>query len=126
MATLLKYVAPGVHVRTISKADFKRAGLVADSVNVDVREEAFVEVSDEVAEWLLSDESGEKSDWKEATAKEAERYGIRTAPDVPETPDAPEEPTPEKKTKADSRPGGGSGKAGDPVTVGDSNTGSSS
>lgn len=113
MTTLMKYVGNGKHVRSITKKDFKSLGFDHDGIYVDVRQDPFVEVSDDVAEWLQSKESAESADWKEATAKEAERYAVRTAPDT-------DEPTPEDTAKADKGVDAG-GAAGD-VTTGGSNT----
>ena len=112
---LLKYAGNGKHVRNISKKDFKSIGFEHDAISVDVREEAIVEVSDEVAEWLLSDESGEKADWTKPTDKEVQRYNVRNAPDTGD------EPTTADTAKADKGVDAGAA-AGGAVTTGGSNT----
>lgn len=114
---LLKYAGNGKHVRTISKKDFKSVGFDHPAIHVDVREESLVEVSDDVAEWLLSDESGEKADWTKPTDKEAERFRVRNAPDEDEAPTADTADT----AKADKGVDAGAA-AGSAVTTGGSNT----
>lgn len=108
MTTLLKRINNGVHVRNISKADLKSVGFDHEAISVDVREDPFIEVSDDVAEYLLKEDDG---GWKEATAKEAERFAVKNAKADEDT------------AKADERPVGTAAATG-PNTTGGSNTAS--
>lgn len=75
---LLKFVAPGVHVRRIEKNDVRLGEFLEEDLVIDVRENAVAEVPDKAAEWLLKHEKG---DWKKASDTEAEEAGLQSQDD---------------------------------------------
>jgi hypothetical protein len=61
MPKLQHIYAKSPHVRKISKADFASAELRHDAIEANPKNRHIVEVSDEVADWLLDNEPG---DWR--------------------------------------------------------------